>query len=59
MIYNKIDVKSDYDKIDLDNLFMLIHEENLVKYFTQYNCKNVEELEDFLWTNFGVSIKVI
>lgn len=53
------DIESEYDKLDVDNLFIIIHKDNLKSYYTMYNCENEIELEDFLWYNFGISIKVI
>lgn len=48
-----------YDKMDFDNLFLIINRCNLKKYFKKYNCSNENELEDYLWTNHGVLIKII
>jgi hypothetical protein len=47
------------DKIDLDNLFMMINRENLKYYFDKYHCSNEIELEDNLWNNYGITIKII
>ena len=49
----------EYDKIDLDNNFIIVHKSNLEKYFEKYNCKTEEELSTCLWLNFGVTITII
>lgn len=56
---NHISIQPSYDKIDLDNQFLLINRCNLTDYLKRYNCHTEEELEDFLWVNHGVSIKII
>lgn len=58
---NKVytDTLSLYDKFDLDNLFLIINRSNLNYYYEKYNCSNEIELEDNLWINYGVSIKII
>lgn len=52
-------VRSEYDKMDVDNLFLIIHKDNLNTYFARYNCNNVAELEDILWINYGITFKIV
>lgn len=47
------------DIIDLDNGSMTIYSENINKYLEQYACKNATDLEDTLWYNYGVFVKII
>lgn len=47
------------DVIDIDHGFMLVHVENLNWYLEQYLCKNQQDLEDTLWYNHGVFLKVV
>jgi hypothetical protein len=54
-----IPIKSEYDKIDVDNKFLTIHECNIIKYLERYGCKNELELEDCLWINYGITLKII
>jgi hypothetical protein len=53
------DKLSPYDKIDIDNMFIIIHRTNLSFYYNKYNCSNEAELEDCLWINYGITIKII
>ena len=46
------------DTIDIDHGFMMIYRENLMKYLEQYMCKNEQDLEDYLWYNHGVMLKI-
>ena len=48
-----------YDNFDLDNLFLIINNSNLDFYLKKYNCSNELELEDNLWFNYGITIKII
>jgi hypothetical protein len=48
-----------YDNFDLDNLFLIINNSNLDFYLKKYNCSNELELEDNLWINYGITIKII
>lgn len=54
-----IDTLTPYDKIDVDNNFIIINRSNLNFYFKKYDCKNELELEDCLWINYGITIKII
>lgn len=54
-----IDTLTPYDKIDVDNNFIIIHHSNLNFYLKKYDCKNELELEDCLWINYGITIKII
>lgn len=56
---NYIPINSKYDKLDLDNLFLIINRPNLNYYYKKYNCSNEVELEDNLWYNYGITIKII
>jgi len=47
------------DSIDFDNGTMTIHRGNLMKYLEQYLCKSEADLEDTLWYNYGIFVKVI
>ena len=48
-----------YDKIDIDNLFFIVNRCNLEYYYKKYNCCTENELEDNLWYNYGITIKII
>lgn len=52
-------IKAKYDKIDLDNLFILINRCNLEYYYKKYNCSTESELEDNLWYNYGMTMKIV
>jgi len=54
-----IPVSSEYDAIDVDNLFLTIHRSNLKSYLERYDCDNENDLEDSLWINYGISIRII
>ena len=54
-----IPVQSEYDKIDIDNRFLIIRNGNLEKYLIKYNCDNQMELEDILWINYGITLKIV
>jgi hypothetical protein len=54
-----IDTLTPYDRIDIDNKFIIIYRSNLNFYFKKYNCKSELELEDCLWINYGITIKII
>lgn len=54
-----IPVSSEYDAIDVDNLFLTIHRSNLKSYLEHYDCDNENDLEDSLWINYGISIRII
>lgn len=58
MIYH-FNMNYKYDKFDLDNLFLIINNSNLDFYLKKYNCSNELELEDNLWFNYGITIKII
>jgi hypothetical protein len=58
MIY-RFNMNDKYDNFDLDNLFLIINNTNLDFYLKKYNCSNELELEDNLWFNYGITIKII
>lgn len=58
MIY-RFNMNDKYDNFDLDNLFLIINNSNLDFYLKKYNCSNELELEDNLWFNYGITIKII
>ena len=47
------------DIIDMDNGTMVIHRQNISKYLERYMCKDEDELQDTMWYNYGVFVKVI
>lgn len=47
------------DVIDFDNGSAIIHRRNLNKYLEQYLCKTEADLEDTLWYNYGVFVKIV
>lgn len=55
----KDDIIGKTDIIDLDNGTMIIYAEHINKYLEQYCCKDAQDLEDTLWYNYGVWVKVI
>lgn len=54
--FNKI---IEYDKIDVDNRFLIIHKSNLEKYLEHCNCTCEDELANYLWLNYDITIKII
>jgi len=55
----KNDIISHQDFIDLDNGVMRIYPENVNKYLEKYSCKNIEDLEDTLYYDYGIFCQVI
>ncbi len=55
----KNDIISHQDFIDLDNGVMRIYSENVNKYLEKYSCKNIEDLEDTLYYDYGIFCQVI
>lgn len=47
------------DSIDFDNGTALIHRENINRYLERYACKDERDLEDTLWYNHGVFVKIV
>ena len=47
------------DIIDMDNGTMVIHRQNISKYLERYMCKAEDDLQDTMWYNYGVFVKVI
>ena len=47
------------DIIDMDNGTMIIHRQNINKYLEHYMCKDEDDLQDTMWYNYGVFVKVI
>ena len=47
------------DIIDMDNGTMVIHRQNISKYLERYMCKDEDDLQDTMWYNYGVFVKVI
>lgn len=54
-----IPICSDSDNFDIDNKFITIRRSNLQQHLDEHNCKNENELEDMLWYNFGLTIKIV
>ena len=47
------------DIIDMDNGTMVIHRQNISKYLERYMCKDEDDLQDTMWYNYGVFVKVV
>ena len=47
------------DIIDMDNGTMVIHRQNISKYLERYMCKDEDDLQDTMWYNYGVFVKLI
>ena len=47
------------DIVDMDNGTMVIHRQNINKYLERYMCKDEDDLQDTMWYNYGVFVKVI
>ena len=47
------------DILDMDNGTMVIHRQNISKYLERYMCKDEDDLQDTMWYNYGVFVKVI
>ena len=44
--------------IDLDHGYMSVARENLSKYLERYMCKDENDLQDTLWYNYGVYVRI-
>jgi hypothetical protein len=44
--------------IDLDHGYLSIARENLSKYLERYMCKDEIDLQDTLWYNYGVYVRI-
>lgn len=47
------------DSVDFDNGSMVVYAEHLNKYLEKYSCKDASDLEDTLWFNYGVYLKIV
>ena len=47
------------DIVDMDNGTMVIHRQNINMYLERYMCKDEDDLQDTMWYNYGVFVKVI
>ena len=47
------------DIVDMDNGTMVIHRQNINKYLERYMCKDEDDLQDTMWYNYGVFVKVV
>ena len=47
------------DIIDMDNGTMVIHRQNISKQLERYMCNDEDDLQDTMWYNYGVFVKVI
>lgn len=59
MMTCRFNMNDKYDNFDLDNLFLIINSANLDFYLKKYNCSNELELEDNLWHNYGITMKIV
>lgn len=53
------EITSINDIVDMDNGTMVIHRQNINKYLERYMCKDEDDLQDTMWYNYGVFVKVI
>lgn len=47
------------DVVDFDNGIMIISHDNINKYLERYMCKDEFDLQDTLWYNYGVYVKIV
>lgn len=47
------------DVVDFDNGIMIISHDNIDKYLERYMCKDEFDLQDTLWYNYGVYVKIV
>jgi len=47
------------DVVDVDNGIMIISHDNIDKYLERYMCKDEFDLQDTLWYNYGVYVKIV
>ena len=40
----------------MDDTLVINSKEQLERYLREYNCKTIEELDDVLWFNYGISL---
>ena len=61
MDYFKSNFSSNHenDNFDMDHKFIKIYRGNLYQYFKKHGCNTEEELEDILWNNYGLTIKIV
>ena len=45
--------------IDMDNGVMTIRKSNLNKYLEKYSCKDEDDLQDTLWFNYGIFVRIV
>ena len=42
----------------MEDTLIITTEEQLQRYLKKYNCKDEQELDELLWFDYGVSLKV-
>lgn len=42
----------------MDNTLIINSKEQLDRYLKKYNCQTIEELDEVLWYEYGVSLKI-
>ena len=55
----KSSLLNETDVFDEENGVALVHQNNITKYLERYMCKTEEELQDYLYYNKGIFLKVI
>ena len=55
----KESLSNDADIFDEENGVAVVHQGNIMKYLEEFMCKDQEELQDYLYYNKGIFLKVI
>lgn len=55
----KESISNESDVFDMDNGVAIVHQSNLMKYLEKFMCKNSEELQDYLYYNKGIFLKIV
>ena len=42
----------------MDDILVISSKEQLERYLKKYNCKNIDELDELLWYNYGVTLQM-
>lgn len=55
----KESISNETDVFDIDNGVAIVHQSNIMKYLERYMCKSQEELQDYLYYNKGIFLKIV
>ena len=55
----KASLSSETDLFDEEHGVAVVHQSNIMKYLEKFMCKDQNELQDYLYYNKGIFLKVI